>query len=193
MALSMTRSTDLVYSTEILQVAVAGAYAGMIALAGTKAVIMNPTLPSNGTGGAKISVPYFNTLGEFAVIGTEGDAVTPTKLTETSETANIQHAALAFEQSIFAQIVQDPRSDAYLEAARQIQIAGARLADSQLITAASASLPAMTKDVYNASAPRTLDYDLMVDGKMLWGDEQSKIALMVVHSKTFLPVSSRSW
>jgi len=182
--MATTQTSDLVIASEILQPAIAGAFAGIRVLAATGAAVINGTMPGT-KGGKKIVVPYFGTLGEFADVTTEGDGVVPRKLDETLEEATMAHSALGFEQTMFSRLVQDPASDAYQEAARQIAEAGERLADQKLIDVATASLPAMTKDVYNAVTPRTFDYDLMVDAKMLWGDEQDNVAALVMHSKTF--------
>ena len=43
----------------------------------------------------------------------------------------------------------------------------------------------LVKDVFSSTVPRTIDYDLVVDGKMKFGDEQSDIIGMVCHSKVF--------
>jgi HK97 family phage major capsid protein len=179
-----TKSTDQVLPTEILERAVAGAFTGMKLMLGTGVAIVNSTMPGT-KGGKKITIPYFGSLGEFQDVGTEGDGVTPVTLTETGEDATIAHSAMGFEQTMLAAFTQDPASDAYQEAARQIAEAGTRRADKALIDVASAALPAMTKDVFSATTPRTIDWDLVVDGKMLFGDEQSDIAMLGVHSKVF--------
>ncbi len=179
-----TSSSDLVLASEILEPAIAGAFTGMIALLGTGAAVINPTMPASVQGGQTIKVPYFGSLGEFDDAVGELDAITPRKLSVTSETASVVRAGMGFEQTMFSKLVEDPRSDAYAEASRQIAKAGERYVDGKLISAATASLTSsMVKDVYSATVPRTIDYDVVTDAKMLWGDEQMDIAAMVVHSK----------
>jgi hypothetical protein len=41
----------------------------------------------------------------------------------------------------------------------------------------------MTVDVYSATTPRTIDSDLVIDGRAKWGDEAGARALLLVHSK----------
>jgi len=180
--MSTTKRSDLVVP-ELLQEAIQSEFAGMTALAGSPCAIMNNSLPNSARGGDTVKVPYFDNLGELDDIANEGDALTPRKLTMSSETASVQHSGVAFEITQWAEIASS-FADPYKEAARQVMVATQRRADKALIDAATASLSSSyIKDVYNATTPRTIDYDLVVDGKMLWGDEQDDIALMVNHSK----------
>jgi HK97 family phage major capsid protein len=181
--MATTLRSNLVIVSEILQAAVKGAFAGMRVLAGSPAVVMNGTMPGN-QGGDTIKVPYFGTLGELDDIATEGDALTPVSLSQTSESASVQHSGKAFQASVWAMLAADPASDPYMEAARQIKEAVQRRVDKALIDVAVAADAPMTTDVYSATVPRTLDYDQMVTGRLLWGDEQDDVAMLVVHSKT---------
>lgn len=181
--MATTKRSDLVIVTEVLQDTIAAGFSGMKALNGSRAVVMNGSLGSN-VGGDTVKVPYFDTLGEMEDV-TEGDALTPEKITETSEEATVKHAGKAFEATYWSMLAAKPGSDPYQEATRQFLELAERKVDKELITVARASLPAMTIDVYSTSTPRTIDYDLAVDGKMLFGDEQMDIELMVVHSKVY--------
>lgn len=177
----MTKRTDLIVP-EVLAEAIKGAFAGMRLLYGSPVAILNTSMP-DARGGDKVKVPYFGTLGEVEDV-TEGNALTPQKLTMTSEEAVVQHSGIAFEMTKWAEIAAN-FADPYAEAARQAVESVMRRADKALIDAAIASLPsAMVKDVYSATVPKTLDYDTAVQAKMLWGDEQDNIEMLAVHSKT---------
>ncbi len=180
-----TTSSDVTIATEILEPAIAGAFAGMRAIMGTGAAVINPTMPSSVQRGKKITIPYFGTIGEFVKVSGEDDAIAPSKLTSTHEETTVERASLGFERTVFERLVEDPRSDAYTEASRQIAVAGERLVDNELITKAVASLPAMTNDVYNAATPKTISPDVILDTQKLWGDEQDNMAALVVHSKVY--------
>lgn len=177
----MTKRTDLIVP-EVLAEAIKGAFAGMKLLYGSPVAVLNTSMPDS-RGGDKVKVPYFGTLGEVEDV-VEGNALTPKKLTMTSEEAVVQHSGIAFEMSKWAEIAAN-YADPYAEAARQAVESVARRAEKALIDAAITSLPsAMIKDVYSATVPKTLDYDAAVAAKMLFGDEQDDIAMLAVHSKT---------
>lgn len=181
--MSTTQRSDVVVP-ELLQEAIQSEFAGMTALAGSPCAIMNNSLPDSARGGDRVKVPYFDNLGELDDIAQEGDALTPRKLTMSSETALVQHSGVAFELTEWAQIAAS-YADPYKEAARQVAVATKRRADKGLIDCATSGLSSSyIKDVYSASVPRTIDYDMVVDAKMLWGDEQEDIELMAHHSKT---------
>jgi len=178
--MALTTRADLVIP-EILQEAVKGAFQGVTALWGTGAAVTADTLPGNVDGGDKVIVPYFGVLGDLEDVANEGDALTPTKLTMTSEEAVVQHSGKAFEITNWAQMAAF--GDPYAEAARQMKEAVIRRADKALIDKAAGT--SLVKDVYDASNPKTLDWDTLIEAKLLWGDEQDDIALLVVHSKVY--------
>jgi hypothetical protein len=133
--------------------------------------------------GNEVTVPYFGTLGEFEANNTDGDSVTPKRLRQTSEKATVGRDSLAFEVTRWARMGVRPEDDPYNEATNQIEQAGQRAMDKSVLTAAAAT-GALTKDVYSTTTPRLMDYDLVVDAKLLWGDESSEARAMAVHSKT---------
>jgi hypothetical protein len=171
---------------EILLDATVGAFKGMKALAGTAAASIQVGLPNGSRGGDRVKVPYFDILGEFEDLpDDEGGAgnlpkLTPQKLTMSADTAVVRHSGKAFETSVWAQLAAK-YADPYAEAARQLAIGLQRRADRALIEEALTT--DLSMDVYNFSTPRRLDYDLMVDARALWGDEDADIALAVCHSK----------
>lgn len=172
-----TRIGDLVIASEILQPAVKGAFAGIRALLGSPAASVAMNLPRDLVGGNTVKVPYFGTLGEADDIAVEGDALQPAKVTESNETATVQHSGKAFEATFWARLAADPMSDPYAEGARQIAEVIERRLDKALVDAACASLPAMTTTI-----TRALDYDAIIAARALFGDNQNDFALMLMHS-----------
>lgn len=181
--MTITKKTD-VFIPELLQSAVSGAFAQGNAIMQSKFAAVGAAV-SNGTMASKniadtIRIPYFNTIGDFVEISTDGTAATINSLAQTTETASVRHDALAFEVTRWAQ--SSAGKDIYQEAAEQIVKSCGRKMDSLVTTAAAAS--PLVKSMYSSSVPRTLDYDAIVDAKFLWGDEQDDIAALVIHSKT---------
>jgi hypothetical protein len=175
--------TGDVFVPEMLEDILPGAFAGMIALFGTGAAIIKTTMPfSKSALGTTVKVPYFDTIGEAQDLVNDGDALTPQGLSSDLEQAIVAHSGIAIEATKFAEWsgVADP----YVEGARQMAIAVKRRADLALITAAQApASELLVNDVYSAGSPVTLNYDVVVDSKSKWGDEQDDIVMMVVHSK----------
>jgi hypothetical protein len=188
--MGVTRKNDII-NTNILEEAIQAEFAGAVALFGSPAVVQNNSLPANTISGGKlkggdtIQVPYFNNLGELDEIATDGDSLTPVALTMTDETATVRHFGKALEITTWAQL-KGLYADPYKEAARQFVLMTTRTWDSVLITAAGASLPAANvHDVWNATNPMLMNWDVCVDGKLKFGDEQSNIVMLSVHSKVF--------
>lgn len=180
--MGLTKRSDLVVP-EILVPAIQAEFAGMRVLLGTGAAVVNGSLPEASRGGDTVKVPYFDSLGEMDDVTTEGDALTPMTLAMSSETASVRHSGKAVEISYWAQLAAK-YADPYKELARQFRVISERRVDKALIDAATASLPSdYVHDVYSAGTPKTLDYDVMIDGAHLWGDEQSDIVMLIVHSK----------
>jgi HK97 family phage major capsid protein len=172
---------------EILEAAIPGAFAGKKALMGTRATIVRGNLPEGSRkGGKTVTIPYFGNIGELEDLASELDSLSPAELTMTSEEAEVQHSGKMFSVTEAAEIFAE-YADPYGEAAGQIAEATMRRGDAAVIDAAcAAGLPSeMVKDVWSAGTPRKMDYDLVVDGKMAWGDEHTDIALMVIHSKVY--------
>lgn len=187
-----TLSTDL-FNPEIMTEAVRGAFAQKTAFMGSAlaqlgVVVVNGSMPQGGPEavGQTIKVPYFGTLGEFESNGEDSEA-TPKKIKQTYEQGTITRDTLAFEVSRWAQgnaLVDPAVGDPYAESARQVLSAAERAMDRRIMTAAAAS-GVYTKNVYSASTPRQLDWDLVVDAKVDgWGDEQDDVVALAVHSRT---------
>jgi hypothetical protein len=191
MATGPTINTD-VFNPETLTEAVQGAFAQKTAFMGSRlsslgVVLVSGTMPTGGPEavGTTITVPRFGTIGEFAA-NAEGSATTPQKIKQTTETCSVSRDSLGFSVSAWAHansFVNPNVGDPYEESARQIVEAAERAMDRRIITAASAS-GVYVKDVYSATVPQYLTWDLCVDAKFDgWGDEQDGIAAILVHSQ----------
>ena len=164
---------------EILQEAVRGEFVGVTALLNSGAAAVSATLPESARGGDVLKVPYFGTIGEYEDVA-EAVALTPANIVMTSETATVQHSGKAIEITQWAQIAA-AYADPYAELARQLRVGFERRMDRALIDAANTT--DLVHDVYSATTPRTLNWDVVVDARMRFGDEQEDLALLVVHSK----------
>lgn len=172
-----------VFVPEMLEDAIRGTFAGMTVMAGTGAAIVKTGMPAGKANvGEEIKIPFFDTIGELEDLAADGDALTPRGITDSKETATVKHSGIAVQATWWSQA--SAAADPYAEMARQVQIALQRKIDKELITTASAAgTGLLTKDVYSAGTPRTLDYDLTIDGRLLWGDESDDLAALVTHSK----------
>jgi hypothetical protein len=191
--MAVTLKTD-VFNPETLTEAVQAVFAQKTAFMGSRlvslgAVVVNGQMPQGGPNAIAnvITVPYFGTLGEF-VANAEGSSLTPSKLGQITETAQISRDSLGFEVSRWAQansFVDPDVGDPYEESARQIMTAAERAMDARIITAAGAT-GVYVKDVYSTTVPVQISWDLAVDAKIEgWGDEaDDDIVGMLVHSQT---------
>jgi hypothetical protein len=190
--MAMTIKSDN-YQPEILEDTVQGVFAQKNAFMGSRLsslgiVVVEGTMPE-GTPeaiGNEITIPYFGTLGEFEARN-DGDAATPKKLQGTYERATITCDSLSFSVSRWARgmaAVSSKLKDPYVESAEQVMKSAERAMDRRLLTAAAAAGVPL-KDVYSASSPVTLNYDLCIDAKYDgWGDEaDDDIAALLVHSQ----------
>jgi hypothetical protein len=172
---------------EVFDEVIEGAFANKNAFMGSMlatigaAVIAGDMPGGDGQVGDIISVPYFGTIGEFDDVS-DGDPAVPKKVRQGKEQATVGRSTLAFEVSRWARA--SVGKDIYEEGARQVMLAAQRKMDAKIIAAAVAS-GGLVKDVFSATTPRKLDYDLLVEGRQLWGDEQDDIVGMVVRSKTY--------
>lgn len=178
-----TRRSNIIVP-EILAEGMPGAFAGMQLLAGTGAVIVNPTLRTGKNNvGEQVKVPMFNSIGEMQDIP-EGGAASVQNLTQSSELGTVQHSAIAIGIGQWAQIAAS--DDPYAEARRQILIAARRKFDEKLIAAARTTTLLVNR--YNNADPTlngTLNYDMGADAMGLFGDESEEgdFVLWGVHSK----------
>lgn len=188
--MAITTKSDMI-DVQILMDFVRGEFKGKNAFMGSPlvsggAVRVSGTMPNRGQSaiGKKIDIPYFGMLGEF-VQNSDGSSVTPSKLAQVLEQATVDRYSLAGEVSRWAQGVGaiDPAAgDPYQEATRQIMVAAERAMDGIMVTE-MATTP-LVVDVYNATTPVYLDWDLIQDATTLWGDDQDGIVGMACHSQS---------
>lgn len=181
--MGFTKKGD-VFVPEVLDQTLAGKFAGIKVMRDSGAAIFKMGMPAGKAQvGEKIIIPAFGTVGEMQDLSEDGQNLTPKKLSTTQEEAIVKHSGLAIEATLWASL--SGAEDPYEEGARQLAEAAERRADQALIDVAVASgTGLLTLDKYSAGTPKTIDYDMVIDGKMLWGDEQEDIAAMVIHSKT---------
>lgn len=179
---------DNVLIREVFDEAVSGVLAQKNALMGsmlaaTGAAVIAGDMPETKSGvGSTINIPYFGVIGDFEDVSVDGTALTPKAFGQTQEQATVVHSGLAFEVSRWAR--SSVGRDIHDEGADQVKVALTRKMDKYVIDAACAA-GGLVLDKYNAGTPRTIDYDLVVDGRMLWADEQDDIVAMMVHSKAY--------
>lgn len=184
--MAATKTTDRDFNVQVLQDTVRGVMRGKTALvdsilASSGGIVVNSAMTADRNFiGNEITVPYFGTIGDF-VTNAEDNAVTPVTLKTTNEKATVGRSSLAFEVTKWAQNSGPMDADPYEECAQQIRVAARREMD-RLCVAAAAATP-MVRNVYSASSPVYLDWDLVTDGRAMWGDEQEDIVGMVVHSQ----------
>ncbi len=176
---------DSLFIPEVLADAVEAGFVGLNALLGTGAAIVNTQMPyGRDNVGESVKIPYFDLIGEFEDISPDGGEASPAELTSAAETSTVKHAAKGVE---FTRWAQYNPTDPYAEGSRQINVAAGRKLDSQLLTVAmdTTGWTAYTNDVFNATTPKLMTYDVIVNGVSKLGDEghSSRPALMVVHSK----------
>lgn len=182
--MAITTSSNLPVP-EILAEAVEGAFSGVTAIEGSEAAIVNFSLPGDKKGGDSVKVPYFDSIGEMEDVETEGDALGTSALTNTDEESTVIHSGKGFSITEWAKLAA-AYADPYAEGARQVVASANRRVDKGLIDAAvAAGLPAAQDlDVHaDSGTAHTLDWDLIVDGRMSFGDENEGLALLVIHSK----------
>lgn len=154
------------------------------ALAQAGAVVINDRFDVRDPAaiGTEVTVPYFGHLGDF-VDNSDGDTVTPTKLSGTNEKATVARASLACQITRWGQ--HGVAGDPYQEAAKQIVASARRKMDSLLIAlACGTSSNSIVISKYSATTPVYLSYDEIVDAQAYWGDETDDIAGYVINSRT---------
>lgn len=161
---------------EIFEDAIRGAWPDLKALHGTGAAVVNMSMPwGDDRVGEVVKVPYFGSLGELEDVETDGDSLTPARLSQSVEEARVRHSGKAFEITKWG---ADAIGDPYEEATRQMLQATERRIDRALIE------QAMTTPLVKDGLASTFTYDLMVDGLSLFGDDLDDVALLGVSSKT---------
>lgn len=186
MAITTVSNKD--FDVQILTETVRGVFAQKTAFMGSPlvsagAVVVDDSMPVADPSfiGNEITVPYFGTLGEFES-NPDGSSITPKAISQTNEKATVTRSSMAFEVSRWARGSFPQDRDPYEEAADQIRQAAVREMDKRIISAAMGT--PLIHDVYSASVPQTLNYDVMADARSIWGDENQDVVGMIAHSRT---------
>lgn len=180
--MSTTQKSDLI-SPEVLADAIGGEIAGMSFMYGTGAIQTVRGLKltdAQKEGGEKIKIPYFDHIGEFQDVTTEGGALTPSKLTMSTEESPVIHTGKAFSSTDIARIAAafaDPEG----EAAKQIATGFRRRVEREAIVKARATAVATGMGVETDSA--TIAHDALVDLIGTFGDEEDGVVAIAMHSK----------
>lgn len=173
--MTQTARTNLIIP-EILTDSIRTGLAGLTALLGTGAAIVNNSLPSDKQGGDVVSIPYFNAMGKLDEVA-EGAPLVPRQLTTDKETAAVARAGIALDLTRWARMAA--AGDPYAEASRQFVDAASRYADEKLILAAK------TTDLVADDSTVNFSYDGFVEAKQEFGDEIDNIAIVVMHSAVY--------
>lgn len=170
-----------VFVPEMLVEAIQAGFTGIEVMGKTGAVIVNTSMPYGMANvGESVKIPYFSNIGELEDLAADGDALTPVGITTSQETATVLHSGKAIEATWWAQM--SALSDPYAEMARQMNEAVMRRAFKAAINLCNTDANLLELDVTGTSLK--LDYDVMIDAKLKFGDEDDGIAALVVHSKT---------
>lgn len=190
--MSTTVTTD-VLNPQILTEVVQGEFSGKDAFNDSRLVragvaIVNGSMPAGGPEalGTTITIPRFGTISKFVSVA-ENVAGVPGKLSMATETATIAHDFLGFETTVWArangQLFPNASGDPYTEASRQI-LAQANNRIDELLVIESLTSGVFSKNVYSATTPVYMTYDLAIDTRFdAWGDEQDDLAAILVHSQ----------
>lgn len=173
-----TKNSQLI--PELFAEAVAKGFAGMNAFEGTGCAIVDTSMTSR-TIGEKISVPYFNALGEFAELS-DGEAITPTQFVSSREQNTVKRYGLGFNMTRWKKLAE--AGNPYDVASKMVVEAARRKIDSLLVGAALADLPeGMTYDISSEQGSASkLSYGAFIAGLAKFGDEQNEKITVIMHS-----------
>lgn len=175
---------DLFFIPEVLADRVEKGLAGARILAGSEAAVMNTSMPyGKDDVGNIVKIPYFTSLGELEDLTGDTQALSPEAIESAVENATINHSGKAISATQWSR--WNRVGDPYEIASKQIVELVARRADKALIDAGVVPTAgnANVLDV-SAAIQNKLDYDVMVDAKAIYGDEEEDLVMLAVHSKT---------
>ena len=149
-------------------------------------VVVNPRLQDGKSKlGTTVEVPYFDSMGEFEDAA-DGVALTARTMGQTFELATVIRAGLMFDVTKWACDSPAGPDNMYTQGAQQVLTAAQRRIDKMAIDAACASTNLPLVDVYSASVPRKIDYDLVADGIGQWDDGEGEASALIMHSSAFI-------
>jgi hypothetical protein len=170
--MASTQRSNLIYPT-VLQEEVSKGIAGVNIFGGSKAVVINPTL-QNGRDrvGADVAIPYFDSIGKAQIIP-EGGAITPKRLTQSSESGTVIHLGDAVSINTLAAMATQGR-DIY-QVAREMLLAGLAAKMEDIIVQRLVARAVAASMVYDGSSGNVSS--AAINGTMQkFGDELVKPA-----------------
>ena len=176
-------SKDQTFNPEVLTDTIQGVLAHRNALKGSLfvasgAAVSEPSLERGPDSvGEQITIPYFGHIGEFEENLADGAAATPRQLLMKSETAPVTRDSLSFEMTRWAQFAAS--ADPFAEASQQILNSFTRATDKRCLDAAISTGALVADETGN-----TMTWDIAVNAKARFRDEQDDIVAMIVHSQT---------
>lgn len=174
-------STGDVISPELLLESILGAFEDASVMSDTGVAIFKTGMPAGRAQlGQLIKLPYFDTIGEMEDVP-DGQNATIRSLSMSSDQAEVKRSSIAVESTWWAQATAC--DNPYPEMGRQARVALQRRADKALLDEAIADSNALELDAY-AGTPSFFDWDVAVDARDKWGDEDNDIGALVMHSKT---------
>ncbi len=173
-----TKNSNLI--PEIFAEEISKGFAGLNAFDGTGCAIVDTSLGSE-TIGEKISVPYFNAIGEFSELN-DGVAITPTEFQSSREQNTVKRYGLAFDMTRWAKLAE--AGHPYEVATKMVIASAKRKIDSILVDAAKTNLPeAMVNDISSGQGSASkLSYQAFIDALSKFGDEQNDKVTIIMHS-----------
>lgn len=183
--MSTTQRSDLVLPS-ILAEEFSKGIAGMEVLNGSGVFTVNPGLQAGSTEvGNNVTVPYFESIGKAQSVPA-GGALTPKKLTMSSETATVLHVGDAVSVNGWARKAKQTGRDLYEVAVEQL-LAGfqAKLEDVMIDSLVARAVAASM--IYDGSAA-IVSSTCLAEGQKVFGDElmsNGGIRLWVMNSKPY--------
>jgi hypothetical protein len=185
---------------EVLNDAIEAGIAGQRVFQGSPVVIARGDLPSWNTntgkqikGGDTITIPYWETIGDFETVSDETSVPTTIqKLETTEETSTVIHKRLAVQIAYVTSQFAAEGSDPIFESSRQMIEKAFHTMESTLVSKSRDTT--LSLDI-TAVGDGLLTYDAFVKALEKWGDEefengQMAAALAFMHSNSLRQVRS---
>lgn len=182
--MATTQRSDLVLPDIIAEEVMKG-FSGKLALAGSGAIAVNPTLAvGEGMVNNTITVPSVEDSGEAQVV-TEGGAGSLEKITMSSETATVVRFFKGFSMTYLSQLAKSYGRDINEIAAEQLQLAFARAVDTLALQRALARASSASMEHDGSAA--TISTTAIVETLKLFGEEldDSQLAVWAINPKPY--------
>ncbi len=188
--MSTTQRSDLILPS-ILAEEFSKGIAGMQPLQGSGVFTVNPGLQAGQSEvGNDVTVPYFESIGKAQQVPT-GGALTPKKLSMSSESATVIHLGDAVSVNGWAARAKQTGRDQY-DIAREQLLAGFRAKLEDLMIDSLVARAVAKSMIYDGSGATVSTTDI-VEGQKVFGDELASnggIRLWVMNSKPYWDLAS---